>query len=287
MSTHENLKPIKIIIGVDGSEDSLAATKLVGDLKLPKGSVVTLLGVQTRFEMPSRTTLLTAHEKAEAILKEAQLETKTGVLHGHPAQELSEFAKRYKVDLIAIGAQGLRATKHILVGGTAQQIVEYTPVPVLIVRSPYKGLKQILVAVDASEYSAKAVDYLTTFPLPDNVKMEVMHVLHTPLASAGEENADGEKEIRVEDDEAKRLVSDAVRKLQAVGFDAEAVYAYGDAATEIDERIQEKDIDLVVTGSRGLSAIRGWMLGSVSRKLVHYARSSVLVVRIREEEEEF
>jgi nucleotide-binding universal stress UspA family protein len=38
-------------------------------------------------------------------------------------------------------------------------------------------------------------------------------------------------------------------------------------------------VDLLVTGSRGHSPIRSWMMGSVSRKLVHYSGCSVLVVR--------
>ena len=41
----------------------------------------------------------------------------------------------------------------------------------------------------------------------------------------------------------------------------------------------EKNIDLVVVGSRGLSQVGGWLLGSVSRKLVHYAGCSVLIVK--------
>ncbi len=53
----------------------------------------------------------------------------------------------------------------------------------------------------------------------------------------------------------------------------------GDAASEIMEVVKEKNIDLVVTGSRGHSPIREWMMGSVSRKLVHYSGCSVLVVR--------
>jgi nucleotide-binding universal stress UspA family protein len=53
----------------------------------------------------------------------------------------------------------------------------------------------------------------------------------------------------------------------------------GDAATEILQLAKEKHIDLIVAGSRGLSQVSAWLLGSVSRKLIHYAKCSVLVVR--------
>jgi len=45
---------------------------------------------------------------------------------------------------------------------------------------------------------------------------------------------------------------------------------------------KDQKIDLIVTGSRGLGQIRSWLMGSVSRKLVHYSGCSVLVVRSQE-----
>jgi nucleotide-binding universal stress UspA family protein len=53
----------------------------------------------------------------------------------------------------------------------------------------------------------------------------------------------------------------------------------GDPANEILEHVLAQQIDLIVAGSRGLSAIQGWWWGSVSRKLVHYAACSGLFVR--------
>ena len=54
---------------------------------------------------------------------------------------------------------------------------------------------------------------------------------------------------------------------------------WGDAGTEIIDYVKTHDIDLIVAGSRGLSQMRGWFLGSVSRKLVHYSNCSVLIVK--------
>ena len=53
----------------------------------------------------------------------------------------------------------------------------------------------------------------------------------------------------------------------------------GDAATEILRYAREKQVDLLVAGSRGLSQVRGWLMGSVSRKLVYHASSAVLIVK--------
>jgi nucleotide-binding universal stress UspA family protein len=38
-------------------------------------------------------------------------------------------------------------------------------------------------------------------------------------------------------------------------------------------------VDLIIAGSLGTSRGKGWKLGSVSRKLIHYAGCSILIVR--------
>jgi nucleotide-binding universal stress UspA family protein len=75
------------------------------------------------------------------------------------------------------------------------------------------------------------------------------------------------------------MVDKLVLRLEMSGIPATGVLLRGDAATEIIEYAKAQQIDLVVAGSRGLSAVKGWWLGSVSRKLVHYAGCSVLVVK--------
>ena len=48
---------------------------------------------------------------------------------------------------------------------------------------------------------------------------------------------------------------------------------------EINLYIDDHPAELILVGSRGLSGVRSWLLGSLSRKLVHNAPCSVLVVR--------
>ena len=67
--------------------------------------------------------------------------------------------------------------------------------------------------------------------------------------------------------------------LQSSGIHANPVMLRGDAAKEIIEYTKEQHINLIVSGP-GLSQFKGWLLGSVSRKLVHYSEGSVLVVRV-------
>ena len=77
----------------------------------------------------------------------------------------------------------------------------------------------------------------------------------------------------------QELLDTTVNSLQSLGLAASSVLKRGDAATEIIDYVKEQKIDLIVIGSRGLSHIRSWLMGSVTRKLVHYSECSVLVVR--------
>jgi nucleotide-binding universal stress UspA family protein len=82
-----------------------------------------------------------------------------------------------------------------------------------------------------------------------------------------------------EEESGKALLQDTTRTLKDLEHPITSVLRRGDAATEIIDYAREQNIDLIISGSRGLSEIRGWLLGSVSRKLVHYAGCSVLIVK--------
>jgi nucleotide-binding universal stress UspA family protein len=58
------------------------------------------------------------------------------VLTGVPHEEVMNFAKKNKIDLIIMGTHGRKGIDRILFGSTAAQIVRFAPCPVLTVRLP-------------------------------------------------------------------------------------------------------------------------------------------------------
>ncbi|UCH60039.1 MAG: universal stress protein [Anaerolineales bacterium] len=298
MNTKQIARPLDILLGVDGSEHSIAAARLLCDLPLQPGSSITALSVLAPTQSPGKAALLTALERVATILQSEGIEVKTGLLHGHPAEQLSDFADRHQTDLLVVGARGLRATLGILLGGVAQQVVEYAKWPVLVVRAPYQTLRRVLMVTDGSIYSHQAVDYLLQFPLPKFTEVRIMHVLPSLPSTAAwvqywpaglgdmppMEDLDESLIRQAKEDEkkAKPMLAEAEQRLRQAGLRVSSVLTRGDAATEIIEYTQSHEIDLLVAGSRGLSQMRGWLLGSVSRKLIHYAGCSVLVVRCAE-----
>jgi nucleotide-binding universal stress UspA family protein len=92
------------------------------------------------------------------------------------------------------------------------------------------------------------------------------------------------QQMELQKQRGRTVLAESRRILEAAGHKAKGIILDGDPASQILAYSELRGIDLIVAGSRGLSAIEGWWWGSVSRKLVHYAHSSVLFVRTESED---
>jgi nucleotide-binding universal stress UspA family protein len=284
---------MNLLLADDGSVHAQAAIELIRDFSLTPDSAVMVLRVFTPGQIPGIPEFETALERTRHKLMNAGIKTDADLVLGSPAEKIIEIAEAKKIKLILLGAKGLRATLGILLGGVAQQVVEYAHCPVWVVRAPYLGLKRILFVTDGSIHSQYSARYLSKFPLPDGVDLRVMHVIppaappltlepyagawraiYVPLSVEGEAKAQGEREQK-----AGTLLTRTCELFQLAGITSMPILRQGDAATEIIEYAKSNEIDLIVAGSRGLSEFEGWWVGSVSRKLVHYSNCSVLIVK--------
>lgn len=283
-----------ILLADDGSEHAQAAVKLLCDLPLARNTTITVLRAFASTQAAESYALESKVNKTCEILHTAGYDPVPELVLGSPAEKIIDFAITNRPQLILLGARGLRATLGILLGGVAQQVVEYACCPVLIMRAPYHGFRRILMVTDGSSYSDVAVQYLAGFPFPEGVEITAMHVLAPPLPpimpiepgyigpSVPQPILLPEETLKLRKEEEKQanaLLAKTAKKLAHPGRKIDKVLRQGDAATEIIEFVKSEGMDLIVTGSRGLSQMKAWLLGSVSRKLVHYSNSSILVVR--------
>lgn len=293
---------LDILLAYDGSWHAQAAVNLLSNLKLGS-SMVTCLAVMGTQNIANHEALETSLKDAGERLEQSGVKVSTILKAGNPAATINDWAELHGVDLTVVGAKGLRATLGILLGGVAQQVVEYSKSPVLVVHAPFEGLRKVLIVVDGSIHSQRVLHCMAPpefygkcrFPMPDGVDLHLMHVLPPSvppeLASrawavgpeimypAPARPVDWERVEKEEESEGNKIIREALTILEAGGLTATPVLLRGDAATEILQYIKTYDIDLVVCGSRGLNPVTGWLLGSVSRKIVHYAEASVLIVK--------
>ena len=73
------------------------------------------------------------------------------------------------------------------------------------------------------------------------------------------------------------ILKDASTKVKGVSFDK--FLKFGSPAEVIIKVAKKANVDIIVVGSRGLSSVRRYLLGSVSDDISMHARSSVLIVR--------
>ena len=136
---------------------------------------------------------------------------------------------------------------------------------------------RVLLATDGSEDARTATAYLARFPLPADSRLRVVSVASIPPSALDVPTV---REFQASLREAARQTGEAARAALAPRFaGADVQVLEGDAREAILRVAAEWPADLVVLGARGLGAMAGFLLGSVSLGVARHARCSVLVVK--------
>ena len=143
------------------------------------------------------------------------------------------------------------------------------------------SFSKILVPVDRSESSKRALEYALKLANSNKSKVTILHVVE-PLSSVPEtEVAIHAVEVAAEN-LARELLDGLADKAQKdYGIKPELVWRVGHPADVILDVAKEKAAgsDLIVMGSRGLGGFKEMLLGSVSHAVVNHAKMPVLIVR--------
>lgn len=173
--------------------------------------------------------------------------------HGHdgPADTLLEEIGRHGATLAVVGGRGHSRAVGIALGSVTTFLLHEAPCSVLVARGrapgDAAGARPIVVGVDGSPASVHAL--AAARELAERLGCELRAV-----AATGEAHADLD---------AARLLVPELEEHHARAVDLLAHLS--------------EDAELVVVGSRGLRGVQS--LGSVSERVAHEARCSVLVVR--------
>lgn len=290
---------LNVLLADDGSQHAQVAVEWLQNFSLPEKSRILVFRAFHSGQIPWISDYERSLERTKSQLTAMGYRAETELKLGHAAELIIEIAESRKPDLIALGAKGLRSTAGILLGGVAQQVLEYAGCPVLIVRPPCHGFCNILLVTDGSRSGQSAARYLSRLHLPEGANVHVLHVLpplqpavmmepylgawqtvYVPYPNLQDMEAKDKKETAA----GEALIAQTCSLLQRHGIESTPVLERGDAATQILDYAGENQVDLIVAGSRGLSQLRSLWMGSVSRKLVHYASCSVLIVKVPRKE---
>ena len=141
---------------------------------------------------------------------------------------------------------------------------------------------KILIAVDDSVHSDRAVKFVTRMRWPAGSRMIVCSALQPVVGVAAtpyEPGAASPDTMAEQRQQTETLVARAQSRLRDAGFSTEGRVLEGDARGALMQVVQDERADLLVVGSHGRTGLEKLMLGSVSSHLVTHARCSVLVVK--------
>jgi len=153
---------------------------------------------------------------------------------------------------------------------------------------PEVNLKRILVPVDFSQQSRKAMEYALSFARQFNAEVHLLHVIEiAPLAAPAWPVSpvpmmqDVTTQASLRESAAKQLagwrqeISSEARVKATV---REGVSAHA----EIVAAANDGNVDLVILGTQGRTGLAHLLIGSTAERVVRHAPCPVLVVRERE-----
>lgn len=135
-------------------------------------------------------------------------------------------------------------------------------------------MTKILIAYDGSEPSRRALEYRQRVEPGDVVAV----ISVSPVLIEGPRTPEFTDPSSPPDEHQKQL-DEALAVLADAGIEAEPILAIGNPASEILDAAESRGIELIVIGRAGKSAIKRFLMGTVSGRVVEHARCDVLVVR--------
>ena len=148
---------------------------------------------------------------------------------------------------------------------------------------PDVNLKTILVPIDFSAQSKKAMEYALSFAKQFNAEVLLLHVIElTPLPAPPLTVVEDEAtQAAVHENAAKELAAwrDEISSQAAVKASVRSGIS---PHAEIINAAAEGNVDLIILGTHGRTGLAHFLIGGTAERVVRHAPCPVLVVRERE-----
>ena len=200
------------------------------------------------------------------------------LLEGDVARALLDFAREHEVDLIVVSTHGRSGVGKLLMGSVAENIFRHSPVPVLTIgphvqRSGHPpAIKNILLPVDFSRGSERAVHYACALARERSATITALHVLEPGvLKSTTPDRAHVTDEIKTW---LTKLVD-----CESSGTHYSLRVESGRVQTAILHAARETAADLVIMGVRPWNGILDRLMWPHAYEVVRESSCPVITVR--------
>jgi nucleotide-binding universal stress UspA family protein len=292
---------MRVLVATDGSEVAVVGCELARDVATRSGGVVRYVSVlpptQDLFGGPWPVAAALdaaaiedeAVEQLERILRAevdrtpSEIKPTFVLRRGRAAAEIVAEGTEWHADLIVVGSRGHNALSTLLLGSVAEEVIDRSPIPVLVARMPH--LRRMVVGVDGSSASQSAVDFVTAHmpgPEVEAIVVDVAPPMYPWWLGLGAADATTYERVLSATDalseDGRAAAEAATRRFTDERVAARVEHRAGDAADELVRAADELGADTIVIGSRGQRGVVRMMVGSVARQVLRHAPQSVLVV---------
>jgi len=269
-------KPEKLLVCIDGSEESQAALAQALNLARDCGSRVYLLQVVQiipEFEAAAPDLMALVSEEVRRHLEAVKAEAaQAGVtLETRLSRGISVFsailqeAAEIKPDMIVMGRHGLTGLARLLLGSVTARVIGHSPFNVLVVpKGSTIAFERVLIPSDGSPSSQAAAAVALAIARERESKVFAVSV------------ATEEGEIP----RAQEIVQELLAAANQAGVPLQGSVPQGQPPDDgILQAAIKNEVDLIVMGSHGRTGLKRLLMGSVTERVIGQAPCPVLVVK--------
>lgn len=306
----------KVLLAVDSSDESLAVVRYVSESLQPNDSEVMVYQVMSKVpevfwdlgkdpawlpkieavrEYEQKQEKFTAAFMNQAVelfktagFKPGSVSTRIGVQQEGIARDIVAEAKRGGFDVLVVGRGKSASAPGMPLGGVASKILSAGPVPATWLVGGKPSSDNILVAMDSSENSIKAVKHAGMMLNQGRNTITLFHAVRGISVTM-----EGMEDI-FPDAYRKRLLEDAEREIRPAlklaelwlnkmdispeRISTKIVTGVSSRAAAVVEEARSGNYGTIVAGRRGISEVADFSMGRVTNKLTQLAREQALCI---------
>jgi len=287
---------MKVLLAVDGSDQSLDAVRAMGCLNPAETLTVLYVVHLPHLSYPTlgpnlnKDLALTVEqamkEEGERLLNQAVSllpphhgRTVHKMVEGIPSEVILQEAETCGANIIVLGDRGLGEIKEQFLGSVSHRVMVHASCPVFIVKGPTRHVRQMLVPIAGPEDSKAVGEFFSKKPFRDSPDITVLHVVPfaEPAGPVGALIPDSfRKEMIAHGEE---MANEVVKTIGKYGYEGKSLAVVGAPSVAIVQEAANSQADVILMRSHNRTGASRFFLGSVSHGVMHHAKCSVILIR--------
>ena len=143
-------------------------------------------------------------------------------------------------------------------------------------------------AIDRSNYKERIITFTISLAKPLSAEIIAIHVIDKSAivpATDAYGNYIGGDQIQATEDELRKQADEILSEAELLGdkervkIDKTIIVAHSSCAAAIIDYAKKNNVDLIVVGTKGMTGLKHFLLGSVANNIISHAHCPVLAVK--------